>query len=154
MSGIPQKSGFTLVEIMIVVVIIGLIVTMAIPSFRIVRERSQNSSFISDLRVFKGAVQQYALEVGTFPAGGSPGVPPASFSDYIMNSKYAAASPIGGNWHTIADERGVDAAIGVENYIIGTDQLVAIDELIDDGSTTTGFLRSLGADTYYWIIEE
>jgi prepilin-type N-terminal cleavage/methylation domain-containing protein len=57
-----QKSGFTLVEIMIVVAIIGLLAAIAIPNFVKARTTSQQNACINNLRQFDGAVQEYALE--------------------------------------------------------------------------------------------
>jgi prepilin-type N-terminal cleavage/methylation domain-containing protein len=57
-----KKSGFTLVEIMIVVAIIGLLAAIAIPSFVSARTKSQTNSCINNLRQISGGVQQYALD--------------------------------------------------------------------------------------------
>src|SRR5438045_2035680 len=57
-----NKSGFTLVEIMIVVAIIGLLAAIAIPNFVRARTTSQQNACINNLRQLDGAVQQYALE--------------------------------------------------------------------------------------------
>jgi len=57
-----RKSGFTLVEIMIVVAIIGLLAAIAIPNFIKAREKSQTSVCISNLKQIDGAKEQYATE--------------------------------------------------------------------------------------------
>ncbi len=62
MKRASRKSGFTLVEIMIVVAIIGLSAAIAIPNFVRARTTSQTNACINNLRQMDGGVQQYALE--------------------------------------------------------------------------------------------
>ncbi|MDB6022027.1 MAG: hypothetical protein JWQ04_1884 [Pedosphaera sp.] len=57
-----RNSGFTLVEIMIVVAIIGLLATIAIPNFVRARLKAQQSACINNLRQIDGAKQTWALE--------------------------------------------------------------------------------------------
>jgi prepilin-type N-terminal cleavage/methylation domain-containing protein len=57
-----SKKGFTLVEIMIVVAIIALLASIAVPGFLRARKRSQASRIINDLRLIDSAVDQYAIE--------------------------------------------------------------------------------------------
>lgn len=56
--------GFTLVEIMIVVMIIGLLAAIALPGFARAREASQRNACINNMRMIQDAKDQYAIEEG------------------------------------------------------------------------------------------
>ena len=65
MKNIRSSKGFTLVEIMIVVVIIGLLAAMAIPAFQKVRLESQKKSIQNNIRQLTAAADQYFTDKGT-----------------------------------------------------------------------------------------
>jgi len=75
-----RKAGFTLVEIMIVVAIIGLLAAIAIPNFVRARTTAQTNACINNLRQIDGAKEQWALENN---AADGDTVTTANIGDYI-----------------------------------------------------------------------
>jgi prepilin-type N-terminal cleavage/methylation domain-containing protein len=76
------KAGFTLVEIMIVVAIIGLLAAIAIPNFVKARTTAQSNACINNLRQIDGAKEQWALETRAAPGAT---VEEGDVEDYIKN---------------------------------------------------------------------
>ena len=83
-----KNEGFTLVEIMIVVAIIGLLAAIAIPSFVRARQTSQQNSCINNLRQIDGAKDVYALENNN----SAPGALTDLVTTYIKKTPVCPAS--------------------------------------------------------------
>ena len=93
-----RKAGFTLVEIMIVVAIIGLLAAIAIPNFVSARARAQASACINNLKQIDGAASQFALEQRK--KTGDPIQFPSDLTPYIKLNAAGSlpACPAGGNY--------------------------------------------------------
>jgi prepilin-type N-terminal cleavage/methylation domain-containing protein len=94
-----RPSGFTLVEIMIVVAIIGLLAAIAIPNFMKARATSQANACINNLRQIDAAANQFALEKGK--RSGDAINYPADLTPYIKLNTAGSIPPcpVGGDYY-------------------------------------------------------
>jgi type IV pilus assembly protein PilA len=89
-----NTKGFTLVEIMIVVVIIGLLAAMAIPAFQKVRINSQDKAVLNNARQLSAGADQYYLENGVSTVTLSDLIGPTTYVK-ALNSVAKETYPLG-----------------------------------------------------------
>jgi prepilin-type N-terminal cleavage/methylation domain-containing protein len=147
------SRGFTLTEIMIVVIIIGLLCALAIPAFYVARISVQNTRFINDLRVASHAFEQYIMEHRTYPPDRTPGQVPPGMADYLRGMKWTQVNSIGGQWDWDYQQFGCKAGVSVYFGSRNEDaRMTEIDRRIDDGKLSTGQFRKR-SQGYIYIIE-
>ena len=83
-----SSKGFTLVEIMIVVAIIGILIAIAVPGFVKARTQSRIKACQENLTKIDGAKEQYALENNLAAGAAAP-----AWSDIIGSDKYVKSTP-------------------------------------------------------------
>ena len=73
------RSGFTLVEILIVVVILGILAAIVIPQFTEASSEAKESALRADLQTLRGQIQLYKIQHGDALPGAGTGATPANF---------------------------------------------------------------------------
>jgi len=146
--------GFTLVEIMIVVAIIGLLAAIAVPAFSKSRREAKVSQFLNDVRVAVDYVEMYAMETGDYPPDRFPGQAPDGATDFLNSFDWAAATPLGGQWDWEHDAVGIGAGLSALDVTASVDDLQRVDERVDNGDLNSGVFRRTSATRYTYVIEE
>ena len=156
-----QDRAFTLVEIMVVVVIIGLLAAASLPAYRLITLRSKAATVVNDLRTFSTVFITYSLQNGRYPDDGDPQVVPPQIAGQLPGN-FIQRTPIGGvykwNFNIPADGIAAKAALIIQadtgNPIIDDlDQLEAVDKQIDDGNLATGNMQLGSTNSLVYIIE-
>jgi prepilin-type N-terminal cleavage/methylation domain-containing protein len=149
------RAGFTLVEIMIVVVIIGLLAAMAIPAFAKVRQKSHSARFISDLRTFAQAFETYATQNGGWPPNAGSGVVPTGMTsaDFNVSAWTTQKNSVGGRWNWDRNNFGAVAAISTTNVTTTDLEMTLIDAKIDDGDLNSGLFQKVSG-RFVYILQE
>ena len=130
------NHGFSLVEMMIIVGIIGLLAAIAIPAFQSYRVRSQATALANNFRTYASAFEIYATEHGEWPEDTNEGMMPPEMEGRLP--RFLEPSIVGGLWDWEKEILGVTAGIS----LVKSDGTLAvfqkIDEILDDGNLKTG----------------
>lgn len=151
-----SPSAFTLIEVLVVVVVLGLLAAMVIAQFVNVTTDAHQTTFINNGRAFADAIRRFQFENGYYPVGAPNTIPPG-LEDYVDAQSFLGGTPIGGVWKVSADAWGVQSAIGVffpppvgqlQSYML------EIDAKFDDGNLSTGIFRKGSQSHYFFVVRE
>ncbi len=146
-----KKRGFTLIEVALVGVIIGMLAMLALPLITKSRNNARAARFINDLRNGVHAFELYALQSGYYPEDTAPGVKPADMEEELRRPQWDKITPIGGTWDWAVDQGSFYAGVMVVNPDVPLALLQSIDNRIDDGNLSSGSFQDTGGGVVYII---
>jgi prepilin-type N-terminal cleavage/methylation domain-containing protein len=103
-----NEEGFTLVELMVVVLIIGILVMIAVPLFNAARTTAEQKTCFANQRTLEGAAISYQTATGFMPAAGT-----VNASHPLVANQYVKAAPVcpaGGQNYALDSSGTVTAA--------------------------------------------
>ena len=152
----PGVKGYTLLEMMIVVAVIGVLITMARPSFRRMINNMQVERFVQQLQMEEQAFRQFAIFNRGYPPTAAPHELPPGLQGYLpAGFNWTNATPLGGNWKWDGTDpdgmqggrnRGFFFEYGITISTVYTPLWASnlfqeVDRRIDDGNLNTGIFR-------------
>ena len=148
-------KGFTLIELMIVIAIIGILSAIAIPNFIAYREKAKIASVATNLKNFEKGFMAYAIDEGEFPNDSHivlPDLP--KMENYISPEVWGKATPMGGTYNWEGPDNYPYAGIAIFEATAPEKDMRLLDSMLDDGDLTLGKFRQTPNGRYTYIIEE
>lgn len=150
MGSCRAHRAFSMVEMLMVVMIIGLLAAIAIPTMIRARQNSQVARFIHDVGVAAAAFELYRMEHKGYPPDTTAGVIPAGMEAYLTGFRWSQGTALGGLWGWDVGRFGVAAQVTI--FLGGNvreEPWIDIDRRMDDGNLETGkFRRRPGGFAY------
>ena len=156
-----KRSAFTLVELAVVVTIISILAALAMPAFKLIKERTQVSALENDLRQYEQVFEIYELKNTKFPPTESTaGVIPVGM-DGLISEAWVLPSPVGGVYRWVNDNASPDPKnhktyieiVGTveQPIMIEASRLHKLDREMDDGNLSTGRIQIFGSNIIFYI---
>ena len=149
-----SEAGFTLIELMIVVVIIGILAAVGIPMYINFQENAKVGRTASELRSLSQAFVAYYASTGSYPPDSHLTLP-TGMDEYINPAIWANGTPIGGTYNWEGPDGYPYAGLSIFTTTpIDNDKLIMLDHMLDDGDLGQGQFRVMGNGRPTYVIEE
>jgi general secretion pathway protein G len=144
----PTDSGFTLVELLAVIAIIGLLAAIALPAISKIRDRAQIGTVKAQLAQIETAIEGYYAEWDTYPPMGNDWVGGAFFANEDVGNDRQGPFALGaGGWEVNGSYTGPDTDGTEGNYVLDEREDIGLD--LQDGTSDAGEGNGRLDGTYY-----
>jgi len=148
-----MSLGFTLVELLIVVVILGILAAITIPAVGGHQTDTKISRTVTDIRAFQKAAECAFLDNDAWPQDQMPAVMPPELLPFLRSNAFDIPPAIGGRWDWQGGW-GATAAISIIDPLVPVATWTLLDEAIDDGNLQTGTVRIVNGQYLFCLLEE
>ena len=137
-----RSSGFTLVELMVVVVVIGLLAAVAIPQYERSRRNAKIGRTAAELRSLSTAFVAYQAAHGALPDDSHAALP-AGMDEFISPSVWADGTPLGGSYNWEGPNAYPYAALSIFGSPEPAETFEILDRMLDNGDLASGDFRTV-----------
>jgi prepilin-type N-terminal cleavage/methylation domain-containing protein len=106
------RGGWTIIELLMVLVIMGILVNIAVPGLRLIRRRAEAAHVIGDIRAIWIGAQSHHADRGTFPPTDEFGVIPATMVPMLPDGFEFRYGDVRYRWHRYSLPDGLPAFPG------------------------------------------
>ena len=106
------RAGWTMIELLMVLLIMGILVNIAVPALRLIRRRAEAARVIGDIRAIQIAAQSHHADRGTFPPTENFGVVPITMIPMLPQGFEFRYGEVLYRWHRYALPEGLPAFPG------------------------------------------
>lgn len=103
----PGAKGFTLIELMVVIAILGILVTLAQPTYKMATTKAKEAALKKDLYVFRDVIDQYHADQGQYP----PSLPDLVDKGYLRAIPVDPFTESSDTWVEIYSAEGEESGI-------------------------------------------
>lgn len=148
-----RNGGFSLIELMVVIVIIGLLAAIAMTSYRNFILRSQLTEMATTLGQFAREFEVWEQVNGHYPDDSHVALPDAN-GLAINQDDWSRTTLLGGNWNWEGPDGYDYAGISIVGITAEEEDIMQFDSILDDGVLTSGKFRRTNNGRYTFIINE
>jgi len=152
------RKAFTLVELVIVILILGVLAAIAAPKLFDVMEESEVATTLANVQVILDAVERYHADHASLPGDVNRGIFPPDLDGYLHERVFTNPGPLGSlyDWDGPGTSKPVIALAIVfpRSGVSSTEFYQRIEQAIDDGDSSTGWVTASGARICFFVADK
>ena len=147
-----NQSGFTLLELLVTISIVGILAATGISKYAAYKERAKISAAFEELRVLRGAFYAYITDEEELPSDVGIGEVPDGMENLVPSGIFSRETPIGGSYNWDGPPNHDPPGISIEGPNVEEEVLVKLDSRIDDGDLNTGSFQKTHDGHYKLVV--